>query len=476
MALNEGQLVTYALDEIIETVQNLTPMASKVTKYTPPAESMQRSSNTVWMPVEQEAPTQTGWDLTGNATGILELSVKCNMGDPDNDFFELRADDLRDERSYRRRIQASAKKLANNIESAIAKQATEMGSLVVHDTRAIGPSTGLSGWDFVSDAERLMFSRELNRDMGISYFLNPDDYRKAGRNLVDGDIFGRVPEEAYRNGTIQRQIAGFDEILRSPKLPAVTKSTATGVTVSGAQKFKPQAYTLDTDGNKENVDNRVATVTVSSTTGFKRGDKISFTGVKFLSQMAKNVLTDDATFSITRVIDGTHIEITPKPIALDDASLTKEEKAYANVNTSLADTTPVNVLNVATTTANVFWADDSIRLLSQPIPVTHELFADTFHKRKLLNRHLFAPVIARFLPVEVIPTVPLRQLITATNRHTVWITGLTFSGFCSVHCRQFDELLFPVSGSGYKFCRRFQRIIRSNAAGKVENDSIYSVI
>ncbi|MDD0207799.1 P22 phage major capsid protein family protein, partial [Shigella flexneri] len=102
MALNEGQLVTYALDEIIETVQNLTPMASKVTKYTPPAESMQRSSNTVWMPVEQEAPTQTGWDLTGNATGILELSVKCNMGDPDNDFFELRADDLRDERSYRR--------------------------------------------------------------------------------------------------------------------------------------------------------------------------------------------------------------------------------------------------------------------------------------------------------------------------------------------------------------------------------------
>nr|MCX3324331.1 hypothetical protein [Bacillus paranthracis] len=126
---------------------------------------------------------------------------------------------------------------------------------------------------------------------------------------------------------------------------AVTKSTATGVTVSGAQKFKPQAYTLDTDGNKENVDNRVATVTVSSTTGFKRGDKISFIGVKFLSQMAKNVLTDDATFSITRVIDGTHIEITPKPIALDDAPLTKEEKAYANVNTSLADTTPVNVLN-----------------------------------------------------------------------------------------------------------------------------------
>lgn len=375
MSLKEGQLVTYAIDEIIETVQNLTPMASKTSKYTPPAASMQRSSNTVWMPVEQEAPTQTGWDLTNKQTNVLELSVKCNMGDPDNDFFQLRADDLRDERSYRRRIQASAKKLANNIETAIAKQATEMGSLVVHDARSIGPSTGLTGWDFLASAEELMFARELNRDMGISYFLNPSDYRKAGRDLTAGDIFGRVPEDAYHNGTIQRQVAGFDDVLRSPKLPTVVGSTVTGVTVTGAQKFKPQAFTTDTDGNNENVDNRVATVVVSSTTGLKRGDKISFAGVKYLSQMAKNVLTDDATFSITRVIDGTHIEITPKPVALDDATLTAEEKAYANVNTSLAASAPVTLLNVATTTANIGWADDSIRLLSQPIPVTHELFA-----------------------------------------------------------------------------------------------------
>lgn len=374
MSLKEGQLVTYALDEIINTVENITPMASKVTKYTPPAESMQRSGNTVWMPVEQEAPTQTGWDLTNKATNILELSVKCNMGDPDNDFFQLRADDLRDERSYRRRINASAKKLANNIESAIAKQAAEMASLVVYDAGQIGPS-GTSGWDFVSEGERIMFARELNRDMGISYFLNPNDYRKAGRSLVDGDIFGRIPEEAYRNGTIQKQVAGFDEVLRSPKLPTIAKNSATGVTVTGAQKFKPQAYTTDADGNNENVDNRVASVVVSSTTGFKRGDKISFTGVKFLSQMAKNVLTDDATFSVTRVIDGTHLEITPKPIALDDATLTAEEKAYANVNTSLAASAPVKILNIADAVSNVFWADDSIRLLSQPIPVTHDLFA-----------------------------------------------------------------------------------------------------
>lgn len=81
MSLNEGQMITYAVDEIVETVENLTPMAQKTNKYDPPSPSMQRSGNTFWLPVEQEAPTQPGWDLTGKATDVLELSVKCNMGE-----------------------------------------------------------------------------------------------------------------------------------------------------------------------------------------------------------------------------------------------------------------------------------------------------------------------------------------------------------------------------------------------------------
>lgn len=374
MALNEGQLVTLAIDEVIETVTNMTPMAKKTSKYTPPAGEMQRSSNTIWMPLEQEAPTQEGWDLTGDATGILELNVSVNIGEPDNDFFQLRADDVRDETSYRRRIQAAAKKLANNLEVKIANMAVEMGSLVVTDPGQINADPA-KGWDFMSQAESLIFARELNRDAGLSWFFNADDYRKAGYNLVDKDFYGRIPEEAYRSGNIQRQVAGFDDVMRSPKIPVLAASSATGITVTGAQSFKPIAWKLDNDNNKVNVDNRFAAVTLSSTTGLKRGDKISFTGVKYLAQMAKNVLTQDATFSVVRVIDGTHVEITPKPIALNDNTLSSEQKAYANVNISLTNAMPVNILNTDTVKANVFWADDSIRIVSQPIPATHELFA-----------------------------------------------------------------------------------------------------
>ncbi|MEX8810034.1 P22 phage major capsid protein family protein, partial [Salmonella enterica] len=230
MALNEGQIVTLAVDEIIETISAITPMAQKAKKYTPPAASMQRSSNTIWMRVEQESPTQEGWDLTDKATGLLELNVAVNMGEPDNDFFQLRADDLRDETAYRHRIQSAARKLANNVELKVANMAAEMGSLVITSPDAIGTNTA-DAWNFVADAEEIMFSRELNRDMGTSYFFNPQDYKKAGYDLTKRDIFGRIPEEAYRDGTIQRQVAGFDDVLRSPKLPVLTKSTATGITV-----------------------------------------------------------------------------------------------------------------------------------------------------------------------------------------------------------------------------------------------------
>lgn len=35
----------------------------------------------------------------------------------------------------------------------------------------------------------------------------------------------------------------------------------------------------------------------------------------------------------------------------------------------------VNILNVKDARTNVFWADDAIRIVSQPIPANHELFA-----------------------------------------------------------------------------------------------------
>ena len=73
--------------------------------------------------------------------------------------------------------------------------------------------------------------------------------------------------------------------------------------------------------------------------------------------MAKDLLTQDATFAVVGV-EGNNITIMPKPIALDDTDLKPEQRAYANVNTSLANGAAINVLNVKTSKTNIFWADD----------------------------------------------------------------------------------------------------------------------
>lgn len=370
MALSEGKIITYMTDEVIKTLSNMCPGAQRAEKYTPNAAEMQRSNNIYWLPVEQEVKTQSGWDLTGKAGNILELSVPCTIGEPDNDFFTLRADETRDETSLRRRINASAKKLASNVEVALMKNAVDTGSLVVTAGNIVN-----GGWDFLAQAESLMFSRELNRESGLSYFMNATDYQAAGNDLVGKDFYGRLIESAYNDGALADQIAGFNEVLRSPKLPTLAKSTATGLTANGAQKFKPEASTEDIDGNPTNIDNRVAEVTLSATTGLKRGDKISFTGMNFVSQMTKQDIGVEATFTVAKVVNGTKIIIMPKPIALDDSSLKDEEAAYANVTTSIADTMAVTVHNVKTAPTNVFWADDSITIVSQPIPLSHELFS-----------------------------------------------------------------------------------------------------
>ena len=316
MSLSEGQIITYMTDEVINTLSNLCPMAMSATKYAPEAGGMQRSNNIYWVPVEQEAPTQSGWDLSGKDTGILELSVPCTIGEPDNDFFSLRADDVRDETSLRRRINASAKKLASNVEMAIAKNAVETGTLFVTSN-----NLGLNGgWDFLASAEEIMFSREINRDAGLSVYMNAADYKAAGHDLIGKDYFGRIVEEAYTDGKMQKHVAGFNNVYRSPKLPKIKGQTATGVKVDGAQSFKPEAATFDADGNPTNVDNRVFTLKVTATTGLKRGDKFTVAGVKFLSQMTKEELDLDATFSIAKVVDGTTIQCFFKPVAKDDCN------------------------------------------------------------------------------------------------------------------------------------------------------------
>ena len=225
MSLTEGQLITYALDQVVETYNVLSKFSEMADHYEPEPGSMQRSGNEYWMPEDQKGRTFTGWDTTGEAVNPLELSIRGSLGEPENARTELRADNMRDERSYRRRIDADMRALLTDMEAAGLSKAALYGSLCIPSSETYGPaSTEKPVWTAVAEAEERMFSTNMYTDMGTAAFLNGGTYLAGGKALVEGstNFSNSVPDEAYKDGKIQDQIAGFSEVHRHNKLVRIT--------------------------------------------------------------------------------------------------------------------------------------------------------------------------------------------------------------------------------------------------------------
>ncbi len=373
--MNEGALVTYAVDEITEVFESLVSFTDKMQSYVPGGDSgasMQRSGNMFWKPVQQQGMTESGWSLT-SPEGVLELSIGGSLGTPDNAYRQLRADDLRDESSFRRAVNADAKKLLADMEYAGLEKAAKYGSFCVTNTAAFGSSWPV--WDGLADAESRMFDTEFNMNSGSSTWINSTTYRAGGKELVEGSAhFSKsVPDAAYKQGEIQKQIAGIGDVSRHNKLINMT-AQATAVEIDGAQTFNPIATESSANGSDVPFDNRFATITVDTTTGVNVGDKFKVAGMAALSLEQKVELDYDQTFTVAAVASATTLTISPRPIALDDGSLSDLEATYANVSTSFADTDSLVWLNTTARRANVVMCNDAMVLASSPIPLNHELF------------------------------------------------------------------------------------------------------
>lgn len=373
--LSEGALITYGIDEIVTSFEALDTFTNMAQHYEPNPGSMQRSSNTYFKPLQQQAVEIEGWDITGSENGVLELSIGGALGDPTNTYRTLRADDLRDETSYRRAIQADIKELMGKMEQRGLKKAAEYGAFCVTDANAFG--TSFPVWDALAESESRMFDTEFNTNEGICAFLNATAYRAGGKELVEGsaNFSNSLPDDAYNKGKIQRQIAGVSDVYRHNKLKNFT-AQATPVTVSGAQSWAPLATEAAPSGSNVPFDHRFASLTVSTTVGVNVGDKFTIPGVFAVSAQGKEQLDYLQTFTVAQVVDGTTLQISPRPIALDDGTLSDLQKAYANVSTSFAGAASLTWLNTTARRSNVILTKDSMVLASSPIPFNHELFKD----------------------------------------------------------------------------------------------------
>jgi len=262
-----------------------------------------------------------------------------------------------------RRGKAAAKKLSADQNQRIASLVTSTGSLFSR--------TATAGYDFLATPEAIMDERQVAAMTGRSFFLNPRTHQRIASDLASrGTLSGR-PEGAYAKSMVGADIAGFD-VYRSAYLPTLAGGAAPVATVLTTVSQKPEGLTT-VGGVNVNVDYRLGTVVLAAGKGalYSVGDRISFAGVKSLGMLDKTNTGQDMTFTIMSISTDT-IGVYPKPIALNDAALSVDEKAYANIATQITAGTTVTRLNIDTLAqTNAFWANDSIEIIGGSAPLDY---------------------------------------------------------------------------------------------------------
>lgn len=359
-ALSTAKAVEVLFENALETYEHQSQMLEKVAVFKPNSADMQNSNNVIWRPVQQHAPILEGWDMTGQETGIIEEYYPATLETPKNDIFEQRADDLRDMGFWERRGKQSGMKQATYLNQRLAGLVRDTGSLFYR-------SNVTSGYDFISEAQALMNERQL--PMGERCFvMNNRDTQKFGQDLAARQTLQGRPEQTWSTGQIGQNVAEFD-VYTGSYLGVLEGGASPDTTTTSALSFKPEGQAL-TGGVLLNVDYRVASIPVVASAAYNVGDKVTIGDLKSISLADKTATGQPMTFTVVGKPDGTTLEVYPKPIALDDAALSDLEKAYANVDTTIASGDTVTRLNIdAEAQANIFWDKDSIEIIGGDAPL-----------------------------------------------------------------------------------------------------------
>lgn len=368
--LSTAQSVEVLFEKALETYEHQMQMLDLVDVFTPDPAAFQNSSNIIWRPVQQHAPIKEGWDLSNMFGDVIEEYYPAELETPRNDAFQLRADDLRDMRFWERRGKESGRRQATFLNQQLAELVAEQGSLFYRSNTA-------NGYDFVGTAQTLLNERQVSSDMRC-FVLNERDRQTYARELADRETLAGRAEGAYATGLIGRNVADFD-VYSGSYLPNLTGGTSPNTTVTAAQSFKPEGTTT-VGAATVNVDWRTANIPVTASASYNVGDRVTFNNtsggaVRAIGLADKTDTGQAMTFVITAKPSGTMITVYPKPIAADDTALDDEEKAAANINTTIKNAAVVTRLNTdASARTNIFWAKDSIEVIGGDAPI--ELLAE----------------------------------------------------------------------------------------------------
>ena len=356
MANQTAKNVLAFYDNACKQMNTNNVFSSKMEISTKSGVAMQNAQNTYWESVEQQAPIVSGFDLSSTTPGnVIQQTYPLTVSAPRNDWFQMDANELRDTTFLNNRSMAAANKLSSDANQRAAELVAATGTMYYESAS--------DDFDFVAEADTLMIERQLNRDAGSSFFLNPRSNQAMAGNLASRSLYpGSLPEEAYKQGLIGKNVAGFD-VFRAPTYGSIAaRANSTTTTVASDVTAVPEGYSGTAD-SPVNVDYRKAVISLTAATNFRVGDVITFAGVNALGIADKTDTGQLMTFRITD-IDTNDITVYPKPIAADQAGITSSEAAYANISTAIVSTMVVSKVNETGGQCNSFWANDSMAFVN----------------------------------------------------------------------------------------------------------------
>lgn len=325
-----------------------------------------RSEFTEWFDVPYVSRTIDGLNIA-NFEEITGLAVPHRVNIFATVPFKLTNSDTLDTTELSRKMRSAMQAIDNRINRAVANAVVNQGSQFVSST------TALSGFQNVADVETRFIEQDVSQLTDKTMILNPGDYNSMASNLQDlsrSIQTGSISETAYEKARIA-EIANFMTFKTSF---APTKAAAAGggaITVTGTQNFTPEGNTLDSEGNPTNVDNRVMNLVVSATAGVVVGDKFTIAGVNASSMQNKNDTGNLRTFTVTAIVDGTNLTISP-PVIFGDVNppLDTDDQSrfdWQNCAAAAAGGSSIVFLNIVTGQTNPFWENDAISINVAPV-------------------------------------------------------------------------------------------------------------
>jgi len=378
MALNSGKIIATFYDEACEQLEKSMPVTELVEVDSVDINTQQNANDIYWRNVEQQRPLLVGRDQTGNETSGIEQAYPLQIDAPRGDFMEYNISELRDEGFMKRSVRASKTRIAGDMESRIVAEIADKGSLYYEESSA--------DFDFVAQADTILTERQSYVGDGTTFLLDPRTSQLVAGNLASRTVYpNNRSEEAYATAMVGENVAGFDVYRNAYAGTVVARQNATTTTVASDVTEVPAGFQT-VSGAPQNIDYRSGVVSLTSAANYQVGDVITFAGVNSVSQVDKTDTGQLMTFRIIAV-DTNDITVYPKPIAADQAGITDEQAAYANISTAIVATMVVSKVNANGGRASQFMANDSICVVNgrEPLELLSEFDGMKVERTTLSN-------------------------------------------------------------------------------------------